>query len=120
MKLPVYLALLIVIAAFDGRILAQTRKSTVRSTAVKSGEIGQSAVVIDDTLAVLREKPSLYSPAIQRMHRGRKVQILGVADADGVKFYKVNAPPSSFGLVLADAVFGKSRPADKERLAKLK
>lgn len=90
-----------------------------RPAAVKSGEIGQSAVVIDDTLSVLREKPSLYSPAIQRMHRGRKIQILGVAEADGVKFYRVVAPPTNYGWVQADAVFGRFRAADEQRLARL-
>ncbi len=87
--------------------------------AQKSAEIGQTAVVIDDTLSVLRVKPSLFADSIQRMHRGRKVQILGVAEADGVKFYKVTAPPANFGWVQADAVFGKFRANDEERLARL-
>ncbi len=83
------------------------------------GEIGQTAIVIDDTLSVLRVTPSLFADSIQRMHRGRKVQILAVTEADGVKFYKVTAPPSNFGWVQADAVFGKFRPADEERFARL-
>jgi len=90
-----------------------------RANVAKSPEIGQTAFVVDETLSVLRETPSLYAAAIQRMHRGRKIQILGVAEADGVKFYKVTAPPASFGWVQADAVFGKFRPGDEERLAKL-
>ena len=53
------------------------------------------------------------------MRLGRKIQILGVAEADGVKFYRVTAPPSSFGWVQADAVFGRFRPADEQRLAAL-
>ncbi len=87
--------------------------------AKKSAEIGQTAVVIDETLAVLRVNPSLFSESVHRMQRGRKVQITGVAEADGVKFYKVVVPPSNFGWVQADAVFGKFRPADEERLARL-
>ena len=47
------------------------------------------------------------------------MQILGVAEADGVKFYKVTAPPNNFGWVQADAVFGKFRITDEERLARL-
>ena len=85
----------------------------------KSPEIGQTAIVIDETLSVLRVNPSLFSDSIQRMHRGRKVQILGVTEADGVKFYRVTAPPANYGWVQADAVFGKFRPADEERLARL-
>jgi len=88
-------------------------------TAAKTHETGATAVVIDETLSVLRDKPSLFAEPIQRMRRGRKLVIKGVAEADGVKFYKVAAPPSSFGWVQADAVFGAFRPGDEERLARL-
>ena len=87
--------------------------------AQKPAEIGSQAIVIDETLSVLRQKPSLFADSIQRMRRGRKVTVMGVAEADGVKFYKVTAPPSSFGWVQADAVFGKFRKNDEERLARL-
>jgi hypothetical protein len=92
----------------------------LKSAAAQKGpEVGQAAVVIDETLSVLRVKPSLFSESIQRMRRGRKIQILGVAEADGVKFFRVTAPPANFGWVQADAVFGKFRPGDEERLARL-
>jgi hypothetical protein len=87
--------------------------------AVKAPEIGNTAVVLDETLSVLRARPSLFSEPIQRMRLGRKVQILGTADADGVKFYKVAAPPNNFGWVQADAVFGKFRHSDEERLIRI-
>src|SRR4051794_31689158 len=70
----------------------------------RSPEVGQTAVVVDETLSVLRKDPSLFSESVHRMQRGRKVQILGTAEADGVKFYKVSAPPASAGWVQADAV----------------
>ncbi|MFM9905987.1 MAG: SH3 domain-containing protein [Pyrinomonadaceae bacterium] len=89
------------------------------AVSLRSGEIGNSAVVIDETLSVLRKDPSLFSESVHRMQRGRKVQILGMTEADGVKFYKVTAPPTSFGWVQADAVFGKFRAGDEERLARL-
>ena len=47
------------------------------------------------------------------------VQIPGVTEADGVKFYRVTVPPTNFGWVQADAVFGKFRAGDEERLARL-
>ncbi|MEJ7624960.1 MAG: SH3 domain-containing protein [Pyrinomonadaceae bacterium] len=94
-------------------------KSKAVNTVARSHEIGQSAVVVDETLSVLREKPSLFSDSVQRMRRGRTIQILGVTEADGVKFYKVTAPPKNYGWVQADAVFGKFRAADEERLARL-
>jgi hypothetical protein len=53
------------------------------------------------------------------MRRGRKVVIQGVTEADGVKFYKVAAPPTNVGWVQADAVFGLFRASDEERLARL-
>lgn len=53
------------------------------------------------------------------MSRGRVVQILGAAEADGVKFYRVTVPPKDSGWIQTDAVFGKFRPDDEPRLAKL-
>lgn len=123
MYLTLITALLIIITGFDGPALAQQRKpvtlKTRPATAQKSGEIGHTAVVIDETLSVLREKPSLFSSSIQRMRRGRMIRILNVIEADGVRFYKVTAPPRNYGWVQADAVFGKFRPADEQRLAAL-
>jgi hypothetical protein len=116
--------LLIIVAVFGSSAAAQrlVRKpihKIAAPTIAKNRETGSTAVVIDETLSVLREKPSLFAEPIQRMRRGRKVVIQGVAEADGVKFYKVAAPPSNFGWVQADAVFGAFRPADEERLARL-
>jgi hypothetical protein len=81
--------------------------------------VGQTAYVMDETLSVLRPKPSLFAVPMQRMRRGRVVKILGVAEADGVKFYRVAAIPTGTGWVQADAVFGKFRPGDDARLARL-
>jgi len=105
-------------AAAQRRIRKPIQKIAAPSV-VKTRETGATAVVIDETLSVLRDKPSLFAEPIQRMRRGRKLVIKGVAEADGVKFYKVAAPPSSFGWVQADAVFGAFRPGDEERLARL-
>ena len=99
---------------------SQTRRP-VRSTATmaaKPREIGQMAYVMDETLSVLRPKPSLFAVPMQRMRRGRVVKILGVTEADGVKFYRVAAIPTGSGWVQADAVFGKFRDGDDARLAR--
>jgi hypothetical protein len=125
MKVPLLTTLLLVTIAFCGSLNAQQRKrlsvapKARVAAAPRSGEIGQTAVVIDETLAVLRKNPSLFSESVHRMSRGRVVQILGVAEADGVKFYRVTVPPKDSGWVQADAVFGKFRPDDESRLAKL-
>jgi hypothetical protein len=121
MKLPFITTLILITVLFSGQSVAQQRKvlPVRRAASQRSPEIGQTAVVVDETLSVLRKNPSLFSESVHRMQRGRKVQITGVTEADGVKFYKVNAPPASFGWVQADAVFGKFRPGDEERLARL-
>lgn len=118
MKLPIFLVIAIALA---GTLNAQKSRPAAkqRPAAQKAPEIGQSAVIVDETLSVLRVKPSLFSESIHRMSRGRKVQIVGVAEADGVKFFRVVVPPKNFGWVQSDAVFGKFRPADEERLARL-
>ena len=123
MKLPLFTTLLLVTLAFQLSVSAQQKRPVGigkgKPAPAKTGEVGQSGVVIDETLSVLRIRPSLFSDSIQRMRRGRKVQILGVTEADGVKFYRVTAPPANFGWVQADAVFGKFRSADEQRLARL-
>ena len=117
------LAFLIIIFTFTAS--AQKKASAVHSTgasgsrAGRSAEMGQQAVVVDETLAVLRGTPSLFAPPLHRISRGRHVQILGVTDADGVKFYKVAVPPTSTGWVQSDALFGKFRAGDEKRLFEL-
>lgn len=122
MKLPILTVILLMLVGSIEPLTAQVRRSTTNSRSsntTRAPEIGQSAFVIDETLSVLRAKPSLFSESIQRMRRGRKVQIMGVAEADGVKFYRVTAPPSNAGWVQADAVYGRFRPSDEQRLATL-
>ena len=64
-----------------------------------------------------------YWDAKLRLHAVCEVEghkpLIVVAEVDGVKFYKVAAPPDKFGWVQADAVFGKFRVGDEERLARL-
>lgn len=123
MKLSILLIISAVISAcgvFEAD--AQTRRSTgTRKTAAiqKPREIGSTAVVMDETLSVLRTKPSLFSEAVQRMRRGRVVKILGISESDGIRFYKISAPPKNYGWVQADAVFGQFRDTDEERLVRL-
>ncbi len=122
MKLPLFTILFSIVIASYVPAYAQVRRSAANSkppASKASAEVGQSAVVIDETLSLLRERPSLFSASIQRMRIGRKIQILGVARGDGVTFYRVTVPPANFGWVQADAVFGKFRKGDEERLAQL-
>ncbi len=115
--------IILVMAGLSVTVIAQRKPVAVgsksRVAAARAPEIGQTAIVIDETLSVLRKSPSLFSESVHRMGRGRKVQILGVTEADGVKFYKVTVPPKNYGWVQADAVFGKFRSTDEDRLSKL-
>jgi len=110
----IFVCLLIGVTGSD----AQVRR-TKGNPPLRAKEIGQTAVVMDETLSVLRPKPSLFAVPMQRMRRGRVVKILSVTEADGVKFLRVSAVPSGAGWVQADAVFGKFREGDDARLAKL-
>ncbi len=124
MKYPLLVVFLAVISVFTSTVEAQKRRVSAKSdrpptVPQKVKEPGNSAVVIDEKLAVLRMKPGLFSDSIQRMRRGRKIQILDSREADGVMFYRVSAPPNNHGWVQSEAVFGKFRRGDDERLAKL-
>lgn len=121
MKLPLILlfSAAALLCPFDAPAQKRRPVRSGKPAAVRAPEIGKTAVVIDEALSVLRQNPSLFAAPVQRMRRGRKVQILGVAEADGVTFYRVSAPPASTGWVQADAVFGKFRAGDEERLARL-
>jgi hypothetical protein len=92
-------------------VTAEAQKQRVRET-------GTTAVVIDERLSLLRTRPSLFADAVQRMRRGRRVQILGVTESDGVKFYRIASSGRS-GWLQSEAVFGRFRPGDEERLARL-
>jgi len=121
MKLPLRITIIFILCAIAYSLPAeaQSRRSGRAPAAAKPREVGHTAIVLDESLSVLRAAPSLFADPVQRMRRGRKVQILGAAEADGVRFYKVTAPPNNYGWVQADAVFGKFRPTDEERLARL-
>ena len=124
MNIPRLLFLAVIFLVFSFSVEAQKRrvvsKSKNKSAAVqKLPEIGNTAMVIDESLSVLRVKPSLFASSIQRMRRGRRVKILEAKQADGVTFYRVAAPPNNSGWLQSEAVFGGFRRGDDERLARL-
>lgn len=111
------LPLLVLFLMFAPAVEAQRRGSPKPRPAAqpRSQEIGQTAVIFDETLSVLRDGPSLFANAIQRMRLGRKMVIRDVKRADGVTFYRVTAAPSYDGWVQADAVITKFRADDESR-----
>jgi hypothetical protein len=115
---------LLLLLAFITNIEAQKRRvipNPIKNSiaAQKSVEKSNKAVVVDERLSVLRPQPSLFAKPIQRMRSGRVVSVTGTKEADGVTFYRVTALPNNAGWVQSDAVFGKFRRGDDERLAKL-
>jgi len=77
------------------------------------------AIVIDERLAVLRAAPGLFAKPLQRMRRGRAVTIFETREVDGLTFYRVAAVPNTQGWVQKEAVAGRLRRGDDERLARL-
>lgn len=121
MKCSISLVFLIGFLIFTPNLEAQKRRPPKKPSAVtqKSAEKTNTAVVVDERLAVLRVEPSLFAKSIQRMRLGRIIAISGLKEADGVTFYRVTAAPNNFGWVQSDAVFGKFKRGDDERLARL-
>lgn len=125
MKRPLFSIFLLVFLAFCSTADAQKRRSlpkTFKKPAAAPAAIrtnSNTAVVVDERLAVLRSEPSLFAAPIQRMRRGRSVSISGSKEADGVTFYHVIALPNNSGWVQSEAVASKFRRGDDQRLAKL-
>ena len=120
----VFLAISLVILAFVFTAEAQNKRKpnlpVKKPMTTKSvNENPNTAVVVDERLAVLRLEPSLYARPIQRMRRGRILAISGAKQADGIIFYRVIVPPNNFGWVQAEAVVAKRKKGDDERLARL-
>lgn len=121
MKRLFFLSFLLVSFAFPPYLDAQQKRRVQKKpvAAQKSAANINTAIVVDERLAVLRAEPSLYARPIQRMRIGRIVQISGSKEADGITFYRVTALPNSFGWVQSDAVIGRQKRGDDIRLAKL-
>lgn len=118
MKRPLFLLLLAVFLNFAADAQRRPFKPKPK-TVVRQKFEADKAFVIDERLAVLRVAPSLYAKPVQRMRRGRMVTIFEQREADGVTFYRVAAAPNTPGWVQKEAVAGKFRRGDDERLARL-
>ncbi len=121
MKCSFSLVFLLGFLIFTPNLEAQKRRLPKKISTVtqKSAEKTNTAVVVDERLAVLRVEPSLFAKSIQRMRLGRIVAISGSKEADGVTFFRITAAPNNFGWLQSDAVFGKFKRGDDERLARL-
>lgn len=90
---------------------AQRRRVTVGN---------RSAVVVDERLAALRDGPDPSARLLQRLSRGRVVQVLGAKrNADGLTFYRVAVTRRTGGWLQSEAVVSPARAEDDERLLRL-
>ncbi len=114
MKRSIVLLFPIIFLLFTSNAEAQRRRVPIAKKPVPN-----TAIIVDERLAVLRDQPSLFAKPIQRMRMGRTVQISATKEADGVTFYRVSVPPNNYGWVQADSVISKTKRGDDERMAKL-
>ncbi len=115
-----FLLALITIFCLSISANAQKRRPAQRlpqPTEKKSGSA--TAVVIDERISLLLPEPNIYAIPIERMRRGRDVQILSSKAIEGLTFYRVTISKNQSGWVLADALATKIRRGDDERLARL-
>jgi hypothetical protein len=120
MKRPLFLLLLFVFLYFNAEAQKRIVKPKPKPVVIQKSDVNtDKAFVVDERLAVLRSAPSLFAKPIQRMKRGRAVTISGMKESDGVTFYQVAAVPNIKGWVQKEAVAGKFRRGDDERLARL-
>lgn len=77
----------------------------------------QRAVVCDERISALRERPEMQAPLRQRLRRGRIVWVIGAARSrDGLSFLRVAVTRRTSGWVLASAVARRGSRRDAERL----
>ncbi len=120
MKYSFFTIFTLIFFAFTSNLEAQKRRpSILRTKNSVASQPANTAIVVDERLAVLRSAPGFFAPTVLRMRRGRSVSISGAREADGVTFYRVSAPPNNYGWVQAEALAGKFRRGDDARLAKL-
>jgi hypothetical protein len=120
MKRPLFLLLLFVFLCFNAEAQKRIAKPQIKPVSVQKNESSSDkAFVIDERLAVLRNAPSLFAKPLQRIRRGRQVTISGTKEADGVTFYRVIVAPKTSGWLQKEAVAGRFRRGDDERLARL-
>lgn len=115
MKRPLLLILVVLVTAVT---CAAQLSQTVRKSS-KPSESGNPAVVIDERLSVLRKSASLYSDPVARLECGMTLNVYEEKDADGVLFYRIADYTARSGWIQADAIAGKFRKNDDQRVARL-
>jgi hypothetical protein len=92
--------------------VAQTRRAQVIE--------GRRAVVCEERLSVLRTRPEITAPLVQRLRRGRIVGVTGATRSrDGLLYLRVTVTRRTRGWILSEAVVRSGQRTDAERLMEL-
>jgi hypothetical protein len=115
---PVFMLIILLLIA--GPIEAQQKnkpqpKSGIRRSDDRSNEL----VVIDERLSVFRNEPGFAGTPIRRIQTGKTVIFAGFQDLDGIRFYRVQLKPRTFGWIQSDALVSNKIKGDDVRLARL-
>jgi hypothetical protein len=106
----------ILVSAFV--LAAPARAQKKRRGAVVSG--ARSAVVGEERLSALRDAPGFAGVLLQRLGRGRAVQLTGARRAaDGATFVQVAVTRRTRGWVQSESLAAPARAGDDERLLRL-
>jgi hypothetical protein len=80
----------------------------------------RAAVVVDERLSALRDAPGFAGALVQRLGRGRAVQLTGARrESDGATFVQVAVTRRTRGWVQAESLAAPARAGDDERVLRL-
>jgi hypothetical protein len=80
---------------------------------------GGVAVVVDERLSALRDAPRASANLLQRLGRGRYVNVTGERASGGVTYLRVRVTRRTSGWLQADAVVRPTRAGEDARLLRL-
>ncbi|MEP7273000.1 MAG: hypothetical protein ABI882_15985 [Acidobacteriota bacterium] len=103
-----------------GAILVSSGRHVVLAGGSSKVVAGRRAIVCDERLSVLRTRPEIAAPFVQRLRRGRVIGITGVSPGrDGDRFYRVVVSSRTEGWILADAVARAGVESDLQKLIRM-
>ncbi|MDX2031714.1 MAG: hypothetical protein SF339_13650 [Blastocatellia bacterium] len=103
---------LIVLTVVPSEVPARSRRRVVLP--------GARALVVDERLSALRERPDLRAALAQRLRPGRVIGVLGAArDRSGTRFLRVAVTRNTRGWICAEAVVRPGQREDARRLLQL-
>jgi len=93
---PVFMLIILLLIAIPMEA-QQKNKPQAKAKAHQSANRSNELVVIDERLSVLRNQPGFAGTPIRRIQTGKSVIFVGFHDINGVRFYRVQVKPKTFG-----------------------